>query len=107
LRKYGRWVDPATLPRSVTGRIGELTQFAGRYRAETSGLELEILIEDSKMFVDFPNARRMVATLADGTLSVLGTSGLQMIAVSSKGGKIESIQLIRDGSPVATLNRID
>lgn len=76
LRKYGRYVDPATLPRAAAPVAGEWDGVAGTYRAVTSTTERELSVDAGRLFIRTGDVRLRVVRLTDGQLMILGTGGL-------------------------------
>ena len=72
LRKYERWVDPATLPRMADVPLSELERFEGRYRDTAAGAERRIYVENGMLFYDYGTFRTRLVPLADGLLRQLG-----------------------------------
>ena len=76
LKKYNRWVDPASLPRSVAVPAEELESLVGDYSGTGAVSAIGLYTEGGNLFVDFGNASRRAVPLSDGDFAVLGTSGL-------------------------------
>ncbi len=72
LKKYGRWVDPASLPREVDVPASQLQRFSGTYRDTESGEQRRIYLEHGKLFYEHGELRTRLVPLPDGRLIQLG-----------------------------------
>ncbi len=99
LKKYSRWVDPASLPRAATSEAN-LDTFAGAYRNE-EGRTLNLTVDAGRLFADFGGARLRVVYLADGRWLVLGANDLVLdFDVASN-----RVQLVRGSEVVGAYER--
>ena len=72
LKKYGRWVDPASHPRVADVPPSQLERFSGVYRDTAAEAERTIYLEDGKLFYDYGEFRTRLVPLTDGRLLQLG-----------------------------------
>lgn len=72
LKKYGRWVDPATLPQAADAPMDTLVRLAGVYRDVESNEEARILLEDGMLFYHWGGGRSRLVPLVDGRMLLLG-----------------------------------
>jgi hypothetical protein len=76
LKKYGRFVNPATLPRAAAPRAGEWDAILGRYVSRDGENAVQLVVEDGRLFAEFGPTRLRVVRLVDGRVTILGTGGL-------------------------------
>jgi D-aminopeptidase len=99
LRKYGRYVDPGTLPRAAAPVAGEWDAIVGRYRSAQGGQELVLVVDDGRLFAELGPTRLRAVRLTDGRVTVLGAGGLILDADGTR------IRLMRGDTVVDELQR--
>lgn len=107
LRKYGRWVDPASLPQAAHVTPEEMESLAGTYRDDGVFSEARIYVDNEKLFLAVGDRRFWVVTLTDGRMLVLGTSGLELERTSGQGEGSKRIRLVREGELVTELRQVE
>jgi L-aminopeptidase/D-esterase-like protein len=100
LRKYGRYVDPATLPRAAASREGEWDAIVGRYRSDEGDNAIQLVVEDGRLFAEVGPTRLRAVRLVDGRITLLGAGGM-FIEVEGT-----AMRLMRDGTAVGELRKI-
>ncbi len=101
LRKYGRYVDPATLPRSAPPHAGEWDSFIGRYRSGEGDNEIQFVADEGRLFAEFGATRLRAVRLVDGRVTILGTGGMFMEVDGT------TLRLVRGGTVVDELKRVN
>ncbi len=99
LRKYGRHVDPATLPRTAPPQAGEWDAVLGRYRSGEGDNEIQLVVDEGRLFAELGPTRLRVVRLIDGRVTILGTGGL-LIEVNGT-----TMRLLRGDTVVDELQR--
>jgi hypothetical protein len=107
LKKYNRWVDPGSLPRSADVPSEALEPFAGTYRGDGPLDEISLYVDDATLYVDLGRVSRRVAPLTDGRLLILGTSGLELQKMPEEAGEPTRLRLVRNGEVVAQFEQVE
>ena len=102
LQKYGRYVDPATLPRAAAVRAVDLPGLAGAYSGPGNFAETTLRADGDALFLDRGPDRRRIVRLTDGRYLLLGTSGIEIDASDAPA----RLRLVRDGDVVVELERV-
>lgn len=87
LRKYGRWVDPGSLPRAAAAVPDDVDSLLGTYRGDDPIAEARLFEENGMLFIEARGVQRIVP-LTDGRLLLLGTGGVELVPDPSAGGRI-------------------
>jgi D-aminopeptidase len=107
LRKYGRLVDPASLPRPAEVAPETLERIAGTYRFVEPDLERRIYVEDGMLFLQRGGGgRTRLLPLEDGRLLVLG-EGSVLEEAPAEGGRPLRFRWLTNGELFVTLERVD
>jgi D-aminopeptidase len=106
LKKYNRWVDPGSLPRSADVPSEALEPLAGTYRGDGPLEEIRLHVDDATLYVDLGRVSRRVVPLTDGRFLILGTSGLELQKLPEESGEPTRLQLVRDGEVVGHFERV-
>ncbi len=107
LKKYNRWVDPGSLPRSADVPSAALEPFAGTYRGDGPLDEISLYVDDATLYVDLGRVSRRVAPLTDGRFLILGTSGLELQKMPEEAGEPTTLRLVRNGAVVAQFEQVE
>jgi hypothetical protein len=102
LRAYGRYVEPASLPRAAAVDAAGLPALAGTYAGPGPFAETAIRAVGGALYLDRGADRRRIVRLTDGRLLLLGTSGIEIDAAEAPA----RLRLVRDGAVVAELARV-
>ncbi|WP_420455886.1 P1 family peptidase [Rubrivirga sp.] len=73
LRRYGRWVEPSSLPRAVAVETDAMRPLVGHYRGEGPIAEARVALDGDRLSLEIGASRRRIVRLADGRWRVLGT----------------------------------
>jgi L-aminopeptidase/D-esterase-like protein len=103
LRQYGRYVDPQTLLRAAPITAADFEPLVGTYSGSGRYERVRLRLKGDVLFADLGDASYRAVRLTDGRLLLLGTDGLELDA--APGQTPTRIQLVRDGQPVAELDR--
>ena len=106
LKKYNRWVDPGSLPRSADLPSEALEPLAGTYSGDGPLDEISLHVDDATLYVDLGRVSRRVVPLTDGRFLILGTSGLELQKLPEESGEQTRLQLVRNGEVVAQFERV-
>jgi hypothetical protein len=106
LKKYNRWVDPGSLPRSADVSSEALEPLAGTYRGDGTLDEISLHVDDATLYIDLERASRRVVLLTDGRFLILGTSGLELQKLPEESGEPTRLRLVRNGEVVAQFERV-
>jgi L-aminopeptidase/D-esterase-like protein len=106
LKKYNRWVDPGSLPRSADVSSEALEPLAGTYRGDGTLDEISLHVDDATLYIDLGRASRRVVPLTDGRFLILGTSGLELQKLPEESGEPTRLRLVRNGEVVAQFERV-
>jgi len=106
LKKYNRWVEPGSLPRTASPQLSELQPLIGTYQSDDLSRERRLYVEDEVLYLEFGTQRRRVVPLTSGRLLILGTSGLELEVTHQEAGPNSGFRLVRSGEVVGEFERI-
>jgi L-aminopeptidase/D-esterase-like protein len=85
LRKYGRWVDPATLSRAASVSQDELAALVGEYRGQGVIDSASVYLDGGMLYVDGGQGPLRVIRLTSGQWRLLGSGGVDLEVTPSAG----------------------
>ncbi len=103
LRKYNRYVDPASLPQVAAFAEGEVDSLTVRYSGDGRIEELRLFVEDGKLYADAGRGRNRVVRLTDGRLVLVGSSRVYLEPGAATSPK--QLRVVRDGASLGKLVR--
>jgi len=108
LRKYGRWVDPAGLPRAAEVPMAELEKWTGTYRLVEGDVERTLYLEKGVLFYDRGDSRSRVIPLVDGRLLLLA-SGYERVLeeMPEEDGLSRGLRWLRNGEVDSHLEPVE
>lgn len=108
LRKYGRWVDPAGLPRTAEVPVAELEKLTGSYRLVEAGVERTLYVENGVLFYDRGDSRSRVVPLVDGRLRLI-TPGHEWVLeeIPEEEGPPRGLRWLRNGEVDSHLEPVE
>ncbi len=106
LRKYNRFVEPSSLPRSVALTQADMERMVGTYRLVEPGIERRIFLDRGMLFLERGNGgRNRMLPVGDGRYLLLGDN-IVFDELPREGGQPMRLRGTVNGEPFVTLERL-